>query len=165
MSENLKGKTMFSRVTALALLLASGIAWSQGTLEVQTTVQKEAVMTNEDGEQVTELVPAETVVPGERVIYTITFRNTGEDPADDVVITNPISEELTYVLGSAFGPGMDLQFSVDGQSFAAADELTVVEDGETRLATPEDYTHIRWVMQSDLSAGAQGTVRFSALLK
>ena len=165
MSENLKGKTMFSRVTALVLLLASGIASSQGTLEVQTTVQKEAVMTNEDGEQVTELVPAETVVPGERVIYTITFRNTGEDPADDVVITNPISEELTYVLGSAFGPGMDLQFSVDGQSFAAADELTVVEDGETRLATPEDYTHIRWVMQSDLSAGAQGTVRFSALLK
>ena len=165
MSENLKGKTMFSRVTALVLLLASGIAWSQGTLEVQTTVQKEAVMTNEDGEQVKELVPAETVVPGERVIYTITFRNTGEDPADDVVITNPISEELTYVLGSAFGPGMDLQFSVDGQSFAAADELTVIEDGETRPATPEDYTHIRWVMQSDLSAGAQGTVRFSALLK
>ncbi|MDJ0757775.1 MAG: hypothetical protein QNJ19_00165 [Woeseiaceae bacterium] len=164
MSENQKGKTMISRVTALLLLLASGIAMSQGTLEVQTTVQKEAVTTNEDGERIKELIPAETVVPGERVVYTITFRNTGEEPADDVIITNPISEELTYVQGSAFGPGMELQFSVDGQSFGAAEDLTVEEDGETRTATPEDYTHIRWVMQSDLSAGAQGTVRFSAQL-
>ena len=165
MSENTKGKTMFSRVTALVLLLASGIAMSQGTLEVQTTVQKEAVTTNEDGEQVKELVPAERVIPGERVVYTITVRNSGDEPADDVIITNPISESLTYVQGSAFGPGMALQFSVDGQSFAAAEDLVIEEDGEMRPATPEDYSHIRWVMQSDLSAGAQGTVRFTAQLK
>ena len=164
MSEKTQGKTMFSTVTALALLLVSGMAWSQGTLEVQTTVQKEAVTTNEDGEQIRELVAAETVIPGERVVYTITFRNTGEEPADDVIITNPISESLTYVQGSAFGPGMELQFSVDGENFAAADELTIEEGGETRPASVEDYTHIRWVMQSDLSAGAQGTVRFSAQL-
>ncbi|MDJ0917872.1 MAG: hypothetical protein QNJ05_08915, partial [Woeseiaceae bacterium] len=138
---------------------------SQGTLEVQTTVQKETVTTNEDGEQVKELVPAETVIPGERVVYTITFRNTGDEPADDVIITNPISESLTYVQGSAFGPGMELQFSVDGQRFAAAEDLVIEKDGEMRAAAPEDYSHIRWILQSDLESGAQGTVRFSAQLK
>lgn len=163
MSEKL-GKKLYMAVTSLALLLASSLAWAQGTLDVQTTVQKETVTVNDDGEQVKTLVPAESVIPGERVVYTITFRNTGEDPADDVVITNPISESLTYVPGSAFGPGMQLQFSIDGVTFAAADELMVDEDGESRPAKPEEYRHIRWVMQSDLMAGAQGTVRFTAQL-
>ena len=163
MSEKL-GKKLYMTVTSLALLLASSLAWAQGTLDVQTTVQKETVTVNDDGEQVKTLVPAESVIPGERVVYTITFRNTGEDPADDVVITNPISESLTYVPGSAFGPGMQLQFSIDGVTFAAADELMVDEDGESRPAKPEEYRHIRWVMQSDLMAGAQGTVRFTAQL-
>ena len=164
MSEENKGKKLFSIVTAAALLLSGGLAWSQGTLDVQTTVHKETVTANADGEQVVTLVPAESVVPGERVVYTITFRNTGEDPADDVVITNPISENLTYVPGSAFGPGLELQFSVDGVTFAAAEELTVEEEGETRPARPEEYRHIRWVMQSDLISGAQGSVRFTAEL-
>ena len=164
MSEKIMGKHLFAIAVAIALLLMSASAWSQGTLDVQTTVQKETVTVNDDGEQVKTLVPAESVIPGERVVYTITFRNTGDEPADDVVISNPISENLTYVPGSAFGPGMALQFSVDGITFAAADELTVEEDGESRPAKPEEYRHIRWVMQNDLVAGAQGTVRFSARL-
>ena len=164
MSEKTKGKHLIPIVAAFTLLLSGGLAWSQGTLDVQTTVQKETVTINDDGEQVTTLVPAETVVPGERVVYTIRFRNMGEDPADDVVITNPISENLTYVPGSAFGPGMALQFSIDGVTFAAAEELTVEEAGESRPAKPEEYRHIRWVMQSDLMSGAQGTVRFTAEL-
>ena len=164
MSEENRVMKIF-KVTATALLiLSSGTAWSQSTLDVQTTVQKEAVTVNEDGEQVKELVPAESVIPGERVIYTITFRNTGDDAADDVIITNPISDNLTYVPGSAFGPGMTLQFSVDGSNFAPAEELMVEEDGEMRVARPAEYTHIRWVMDSDLTSGAQGTVRFSAQL-
>lgn len=163
MSEN-TGKKLISTMTGLALFMASGLAWSQGTLDVQTTVQKETVTVNDDGEQVKTLIPAESVIPGERVVYTITFRNTGDDPADDVVITNPISENLTYVPGSAFGPGMSLQFSIDGVTFAAAEELTVDEDDGTRPARPEEYRHIRWVMQGDLMSGAQGTVRFTAEL-
>lgn len=164
MSEKIMGNKHFPAFTAVVLLLSGGLAWSQGTLDVQTTVQKETVTLNEEGEQVKTLVSAESVIPGERVVYTITFRNTGEDPADDVVITNPISENLTYVPGSAFGPGMQLQFSIDGVTFAAAEDLTVDEDGESRPARPEEYRHIRWVMQSDLMSGAQGSVRFTAQL-
>ena len=60
---------------------------------------------------------------------------------------------------------MDVQFSVDGgATFAVAAELTVTEDGETRAAGPEDFTHIRWVMQGELNTGSQGTARFAAVL-
>jgi hypothetical protein len=40
----------------------------------------------------------------------------------------------------------------------------VTEGGETRAAGPEDFTHIRWVMQGELNTGSQGTARFAAVL-
>lgn len=153
-------------LTAMTLLLLALNAAAQSHLEVQTTVQKQEVFVNAQGEEETRLVPADTVLPGETVFYTITFTNVSNEVADRVVITNPIDESLVYLDGSAFGAGMDIVFSVDGgESFAAASELTVTEDGEVRAAEPRDFTHIRWVMRNDLAAGAQGTARFAAVLE
>ena len=167
MSDERKGKVM-KTVTSICLLLtaAAAFAQDQGHLSVQTVVQKEQVTMNEDGEQQVTLVPAETVVPGESVVYTITFTNISDDAAGNVVITNPIADSLTYVDGSAFGPGAEVQFSVDnGKTFADRGALTVTEEGIVRAASAEDFTHIRWVMQQELAAGAQGVARFSAVLE
>jgi uncharacterized repeat protein (TIGR01451 family) len=128
-------------------------------------VQKEEVTVNDTGETERKLVPADTVVPGDDVVYTITFTNISDETAENIVITNPISGELTYVEGSAFGPGTSIEFSVDGgQTFATAADLTVSENGVDRAARAEDFTHIRWVMQNVLQAGAQGLARFRARL-
>ncbi len=168
MSDERKGIVM-KKVSSVLLMLAlsvSALAEEQGHLNVRTIVQKEQVTVTESGDKETRLVPAGTVVPGERVVYTITFRNISEEPAENIVITNPISGELTYVDGSAFGPGTEIEFSVDGgQTFASRDALTVTEDGETRAAVADDFTHVRWVMQTELAAGAQGIARFSAVLE
>lgn len=159
-------KNMIGLILMMSALNAHAVAQEQGHLNVMTTVQKEAVTVNEAGESETTLVPVETVIPGDRVIYTITFQNVGDEPAGDVVITNPIADSLTYVDGSAFGPGTTIQFSIDGgKSFANRDALTVDEDGAVRPAKANDFTHIRWVMQQQLAVGAQGLARFSAVLK
>ena len=143
----------------------SAIAQEEESLDIRTVVQKQEVVVNENGESENRLVAVESVVPGERVFYTITFTNVGDEPAENVVITNPIAAELSYVEGSAFGPGMDVEFSVDGgATFANAADLTVTVDGETRAAGPDDFTHIRWVMQGELNSGPQGTARFAAVL-
>ena len=143
----------------------SAFAQEEGSLDIRTVVQKQEVVVNENGESENRLVAVESVVPGERVFYTITFTNVGDEPAQNVVITNPIAAELSYVEGSAFGPGMDVEFSVDGgATFADAADLTVTVDGETRAAGPDDFTHIRWVMQGELNSGSQGTARFAAVL-
>ncbi len=143
----------------------SAAAMADGSLDVRTIVQKEEVTVNDAGETERKMVPAELVIPGESVFYTITFKNVGEESADNVVITNPIAENLTYIEGSAFGPGTDIQFSADGgATFAAAAELTVTNNGQQRAATVDDYTHVRWVMKNNLEPGAQGTARFAAVL-
>lgn len=138
-------------------------AQEQNYLDVQTTVQKEETVTDASGNAETRLVEPDTVLPGDKVIYTITFRNIGDEAADDVVVTNPIDASLTYVDGSAFGPGMRIEFSADGgRSFAAKDELTVSENGGTRAAEAADYTHVRWTLEGELDAGSTGVARFSA---
>lgn len=150
----------------LIVLATSAIASEEQNLDVQTYAQKESVVVNDDGEAERKLVPAELVVPGETVFYTITFTNVSAQPADNVVITNPIAENLMYVQGSAFGPGMEILFSADdGKTFAPAEELTVAENGDVRPAAASDFTHVRWVMRTDLDAGAQGTARFAAVLE
>ena len=153
-------------LSAILLTFLTFTAAAQSHIDVQTTVQKEEVFLNDTGEEEKRLVPAEKVLPGETVYYTITFTNTSDEVADNVVVTNPIAEELMYLDGSAFGPGMDIVFSVDGgETFAAANELNVTENAETRAAEAKDFTHVRWVMQNDLAAGAQGTARFAAILE
>lgn len=154
--------------TLMTLILA-GLAFSataEGNLDVSTTVQKEEVFVDEAGNTEKRLVAADIVVPGETVYYTITFRNVSEESADNVVITNPIADDLSYIAGSGFGPGTDILFSVDdGKTFAAADDLSVTEDGVERPAEARDFTHVRWVMKNNLAAGAQGTARFAAVLE
>ena len=152
--------------TGIALLLLAISAAAQSHLDVQTTVHKEEVFVNAAGEEETRLVTAERVVPGETVYYTITFTNISNDSADNVVITNPIAENLVYLDGSAAGEGMDIVFSADGGvNFAADTDLTVTDNGTSRPATAEDFTHVRWVMRNDLAAGAQGIARFAAVLE
>ena len=157
---------ILSGITGLAIAMLSLSAAAQAHLDVQTLVQKEEVFVNDKGESDKRLVAADIVVPGETVFYTITFTNISDESADNVVITNPIAADLVYVDGSGFGPGADMQFSVDGgETFAAADELSVSKDGVTRAADARDYTHVRWVLKSNLDAGAQATARFAAVLE
>ena len=155
-------------VLMFAFVLAGAVnadAQEGGHLNVRTTVQKESVTVNAAGETERRLVDADTVVPGEDVVYTITFTNISDEVADNVVITNPISTNLTYVEGSAFGPGTVIEFSVDGgETFGDRTDLVVQTNDGERPAEAEDFTHVRWTMQNELQAGAQGLARFRATL-
>ncbi len=144
---------------------ANAISQEQGHLNVTTLVQMEKVSVGDDGERQTRLVSADTVVPGDVVIYTTTVENISDEAADNIVVTTPVPKHLSYVAGSAFGPGMRIEFSIDGGvNYASAEDLTVDDDGQPRAATADDFTHIRFVMQDDLAAGAQSIARFSARL-
>ncbi len=150
---------------AATLLACAMNATAQSQLEIRTEVQKEDVVTAEDGSERVELVEAETVLPGEEVIYTVTFANTSDDVADNVVITNPLPAELTYVDGTAGGEGTRVQFSADGGvTFAQAAELRVSDNGGERRASPDEFTHIRWVLDAALLPGETGTATFRARL-
>jgi len=150
------------------LLVLPGMALAaDGMLKVQTVAQKEVTVVTESGESETQLIPVTTVVPGDEVIYTITFTNVGDESADAVTITDPVPAQMYYIDGSAFSAGADLVFSVDdGQSWGVAEDLTVLDEaGLERRAVATDYTHIRWVMRYPVEPGKRGFARFKAGLR
>lgn len=109
-------------------------------------------------------VPATHLSQGDVVYYTLRIHNPSVVYAADVMVVQKIPDNTSYVAGSAAAPGAQVDFSVDGgQSFAAARGLRVTEEGRTRLAPPERYTHIRWRLRYPLAPGAVALARFQAV--
>ena len=151
--------------TGLILAIFSSQLMAQ--IEVTAVAEVEVSQTNELGEKTVKRTAATSVVPGTEVIYTITAKNTGNEPADNIVVTNPVPAKTVYVDGSAFGAGTNITFSVDGgKSYAKPEKLSVKDQaGKPRAATAEDYTHVRWTFQFNLDPGQQADVWYRARVK
>src|SRR5680860_314682 len=136
-------------------------------VKLTSVVEKEVVTTTADGVDVTEIVPATTVIPGEEVIYTTYYNNKSNQVADKIVITNPVPENTRYKPNSAVGADTEITYSIDGgKSFAAPEALMVTaKNGEQRVARPSEYTHIRWAYEPVLPPGKKGNVQFRVVLR
>jgi hypothetical protein len=99
---------------------------------------------------------------GAEFVLSVEFTNTSEHVLDAVRITSPVPRHLRYVVDSASGPGSEAMFSVDeGQTFGQPADLTIVgADGRARAAEAAEYTHVRFVLDAPLDAGATGIARF-----
>jgi uncharacterized repeat protein (TIGR01451 family) len=153
-------------MTLIAGLAASGIAFAEGEVELKTTAQQEVRVVDASGREVTKLVTASKVVPGDEVIYTITARNLSDQAVESVVIDDPIPEHMTYVMGSAVGEGTVITFSIDGgESFDRSENLVLTDaSGTSRAAEARDYTTIRWILNTALAPAATRSVSFRAKL-
>lgn len=158
-------KTTIKISTLLILAAFSSQALAQ--IEVKTVAEIEVTEIDKQGKKTVKRVPPSKVVPGTEVIYTITAKNTGNEPADNIVVTNPVPKETVYVDGSAFGAGTNITFSVDGgKSYAEAEKLTVKDQaGKPRAATAKDYTHVRWTFQFNLQPGQEAPVWYRVRVK
>jgi uncharacterized repeat protein (TIGR01451 family) len=137
-------------------------------------VESKVVQTSTDsgpastvGRAPVELVPADKVVPGDRVIYTLEVRNGAQAALDAPSFSYPIPEHMRYIADSAVGPGAVVSYSVDGgRTFARAEDLKVKgPDGKLRAAVGADYTDIHWQLKNRLKANSVAFVRFRTVVK
>lgn len=135
----------------MLVLLIPTMVMAAPDVKVSIVAEKVTVV-DVDGKQVEKMVAAADVVPGDVIAYTLQYENKGDEAAKDVVLNNPIPQGTSYVVASAFGPGAEIGFSIDGESFKNPSLLTyeVKQNGKTekRKASPEQYTHIRWVIKT-----------------
>jgi len=148
---------------ALSLFLSVQPAFAQNALT--STVEVERVTASADGQPaVTSYVPTDVVVPGDRLRFTLTFKNNGAEPATGVAIKNPVQDGLAFD-GTPDLAGFDV--STDkGATFAPLASLTVqVEGASARAATNADVTNVRWVWSDAIAPGQTRTVTFFAKVK
>ena len=148
-------------------LLATGAAIAASPMTVTTVVEKEVVARDAKGGVKVDRVPALTVVPGDTIVYTYNLKNGGRAPSENIIIVAPIPAQMKYIDKSATTQSALVTFSVDaGKSFGDAAKLEVMDKtGKRRAAGPQDYTHIRWVMNVPLDGGATKAVAFRAVLE
>ena len=164
-------KLMGSAVMAIALLLMPAALPAQQKSAIQLTSVAEVEVTekNAQGEKEVKRKDAALakVVPGDLVIFTTRYVNTGKQPAANVTVMNPVPEHMTYIDKSAEGKGARIDFSVDGgKTYGAPDKLKVTDgQGRVRPALAKDFTHIRWILIAPLAPGGTGSVSFRAQLK
>lgn len=155
-------------LAALAVVLlpfVSTAAQAKPQLQMSVVAEKEMTVT-EGGKQVTKRVKTEKSAPGETLIFTLSYKNTGDEKAVDVKLDNPLPTGTRYIAESATGASAQVSFSVDGgKSFAKADQLSIEKAAggkkEKVRAQAGDYTTIRWII-SEVQPGQGGQVSFRA---
>lgn len=156
---------LFKIAAATMFLSLSFQALADVTLKSE--VFREVEVADKNGKKTKKLEAVERAVPGQELIYVLTYRNTGKQPANSVVLNNPLPEALAYRVGSAKGNNARIEYSVDGgKQYAAWEALSIKNaDGTVRAVTGNDVTHIRWTLSAAIKAGAEGNVSYRAVLK
>jgi uncharacterized repeat protein (TIGR01451 family) len=157
---------------SLGLLLAAGVLTVANGQAVSDPIVIKAIAEVEQstlshGRETTKLVPAERVVSGDIVMYTLEVRNTAQNSVPKPTVTYPVPEHMIYTPDSAVGPGSEVTYSVDAsRTFDTPENLKIQEPGGlVRPATSVDYTHIRWQLKNALKGNSVAFVRFRARVK
>ncbi len=120
-------------------------------------------------EQILLKKPSEVAVtPGDRVVFTLSYKNQGTLPATGFRATNPMPGPVQFI--SVVEEWAEM--SVDGgKSWGKLANLTVkakAADGTTdvtRAAAVQDVTHVRWVFPSAIPPGGEGTLSYRGVVK
>lgn len=161
----MKGFRHLAAVCGLALALAipavEAVAQEAQPVELSGDVKVEKTVT-ENGKESRVLSKPDTVVPGDKLVFSTNYRNAGAEVVKDFVVTNPIPEAIRLNAEEA----ATLDLSVDGgTSWGKLATLTVADaNGAKRAAGIDDVTHIRWTIAT-LAPGATGAVTYSGTVR
>ena len=97
---NLLIRTFQIGLVLITLVILPATAWSAPEVDISIKAEKDIVI-EINGEKVEKRIVAEQVLPGEVIIYSINYHNTGDTEAENVAIIDPIPEGTVYIPGSA----------------------------------------------------------------
>jgi uncharacterized repeat protein (TIGR01451 family) len=152
------------RVVIASVIVAFAAPAIAGPLTVTTHMLVEKRIAAADGTTRVQLIEPKNVVPGDRVVVVLAYRNTGSQPIADLVLANPVPKGLTYRSAAKGTPTPDV--SVDGRNYGTLAALRVaMPSGAMRPAGLDDVTQVRWRLASPIAAGGRGELAFQAVLK
>lgn len=143
---------------AMGMLLLTGLpAHARPDLKMTMVTEKELTVVKA-GKTVVTRVPARQSMPGEVLVYTLNYRNVGNEKTTLVNVDNPLPVGTRYMADSA--TGATVNFSVDGgKTYGAPEHLMKIEPKKRSKAQVSDYTNIRWVL-GEILPGQSGKLSY-----
>ncbi|HMJ93183.1 MAG TPA: hypothetical protein VK472_03690 [Allosphingosinicella sp.] len=148
---------------ALLALAAPSAAWAADSVSLTSEVLVEHVKPQADGSSKVVREEPSVVTPGDNLVFLLSYRNGGAQPATGFVVTNPIPASVAFTGGESDGAIVSID---GGKSWGPLASLKVANaDGSMRAATPDDVTHIRWSFAQPIAAGRAGQLSFRGVVK
>jgi len=148
---------------ALLALIAPATAALANEVALTNEVFVEHVKKDAKGKDVVVLDEPTAVIPGDKLVFVLSYKNTGTKPASDFVVTNPLPSEVAFAGGETEGAIVSVN---GGKTWGALSALRVKQaDGAERSAQPTDVTHVRWSFAKAIPAGQSGKVSFRGIVK
>lgn len=169
MSNESMSKQYLRNCIYAGLLMFPLLAFAKPEIVINIISEKEVVV-EEKGKQITKKVLAKDIEPGEELIFTITYKNKGDEIAKNVAIKNPVPEGAVYVVDSAKGKNSDITFSIDnGKTFKKPSLLTYEHSNASgkrvrSKASYEQYSHVQWLVKEVLP-NSEGSLTFKVKVK
>jgi uncharacterized repeat protein (TIGR01451 family) len=144
----------------------AGNAFAQaapGPIKLDTSVYQDVQVKGADGKVTTKRQSPKNVVPGDEVIYEMTYTSSAKSAANNVVIDNPIPAQLAFI--KTEGTPVTAVSIDGGKTYGQLSTLKVaLPDGTTRPAQPSDVTSLRWVIAT-IAPGGKGKIAYHARVK
>ncbi len=164
---------MANRHSLALCLVAFGVCVSFGlalaSANLTGTLQAYRVVVTDKGAE--EFLPAADAHPSDVIEYRLVYTNTGDEPIQNVLITDPIPLGTKFVHPSVAKPeAARVEFSIDGgKNFQPWPILikTKTQDGEEKVveATPDMVTHIRWALSEAIRPEGGITLTYRTVIK
>lgn len=148
---------------AILALTTPATAWAANDVALTSEVFVEKAIAEANGRTRLILEAPKVVVPGDKLVFVLGYRNMGRAPATDFVVTNPMPGAVAYQ-GTADAAAL---VSIDGgKNWGALTALKVrAGNGTQRPAQAEDVTHVRWSMKQPIPVGATGKLSFRGIVR
>ena len=161
---------VFASLQEAGSAIAQRLARPEVTLEMG--VEKQITVIDENGQEKAEWQKLEgeaAVNPGDVLRYGVVSSNAGEIAAENLVVTQPIPQQMTYVIGSEKGnTAAAATYSIDnGATFVAEPMIEVMVNGvaEMKPAPAEAYTHVKWNFNESLGSSVAVNVSHEVTVK
>ena len=164
---------MAERHVLVLFVVVLGLAVSFGVASASTnlagSLEAYRVVVNDEG--VEKFLPADNARPKDVIEYRLIYTNTGDQPIQQILITDPVPIGTQLLNPSARHPeAARVEYSIDGgKSFQPWPILVkkTTENGEEKLveATPDMVTHIRWTLTKAIQPEGGITLTYRTVIK
>lgn len=151
-------------ILAVPFVSASGQGPGTGGPTLEGEMEAHKIILDKENREIA--VPADKVYPRDTIEYTLRYHNSGSATASGVNLMGPIPAGTAYLDETATDiEGIYPVFSIDdGKSFQKAPVTYVVlnKQGkqESRVATPDMITNIKWILDTSLGVDQEVSVSY-----